>query len=145
MTKTYSAETSISIKASVDDVWDALVNPSMIKRYLHDTNMETDWKVGAPIVWKGEWKGKAYEDKGVVLQFEPKRLIRTTHWSPLSGKEDTPENYHEVTYEISADDGQTTLTLRQGNSPTQEDADGMVENGWKPILQTMKELLETKS
>jgi hypothetical protein len=53
----------------------------------------------------------------VILRFEPLRVISTSHWSPLSGVEDTPENYHVVTYELAAHDNQTTLTLTQSNTP----------------------------
>ena len=35
------------------------------------TEVHTDWSIGGPIRWRGEWEGKAYEDKGQVLEFEP--------------------------------------------------------------------------
>ena len=34
------------------------------------------------------------------------------------------------------------LTLTQGNSPTQEAADAMVENGWRPMLDVLKQIVE---
>jgi uncharacterized protein YndB with AHSA1/START domain len=142
MDKTFSAQTSIVINAPTDKVWDALVNPTMVKQYLHDTDMTADWVEGGSVTWSGEWNGKAYQDKGTVLKFEPKKIISTTHWSPLSGTEDKPKNYHIVTYELSESHNQTILTLIQGNSPTQEDADNMIENGWKPIIQSIKKLVE---
>ena len=70
MTGKFVAEKRITINASVDAVWQALTDPALVKRYLHGTNMETSWKVGGPITWKGEWKGKAYADKGTVLAVE---------------------------------------------------------------------------
>ena len=81
--KTYSAQTSITIEASIDRVWNALTGPKEIKKYLHGTNTKTDWVVGHEITWSGEWNGKAYVDEGEVLAYEPKRIIRTSHWSPL--------------------------------------------------------------
>lgn len=144
MDNTFSASTSIVIVAPVNKVWDALTNPEIIKQYLHGTSTKTDWVVGHPITWSGEWNGKPYEDKGEVLAFEKNKIIKTTHWSQLTGKEDKPENYHTIIYALEGDDHQTTLTLTQGNSPSQEDAESMVENGWKPILMQIKELLETK-
>ena len=142
MDKTFSAQTSVAIIAPIEKVWDALTNPDEIKIYLHDTDTKTDWVVGHEITWSGVWNGKAYTDKGEVLAYEPRRLIKTTHWSPLSGAEDKPENYHIVTYELLSNGNETTLTLTQGNSPTQEDADKMIKGGWEPILQQIKELLE---
>lgn len=140
--KTFSAQTSVTINASIDKVWEALTSPAVIKQYLHDTDTKTDWVVGHPITWSGIWQGRAYEDKGTVLGFEPKKRLSSSHWSPLFGTEDWPEHYHIVTYELDGNNKQTTLTLTHSNSPTQQDADAMIENGWKPVLQTIKQILE---
>ena len=51
---------------------------------MHGTNLTTDWKVGSPIAWRGEWKGKSYVDKGIVLEIEPEELPKYTHWSPMA-------------------------------------------------------------
>jgi hypothetical protein len=59
---------------------------------MHGTNMQTDWIVGNPITWTGEWQGKAYEDRGTVVAVEPKKLLKVTHWGPMGGSEDKPEN-----------------------------------------------------
>src|SRR4030088_3127962 len=113
MTKTFVAEKRITINAPVDAVWEALTDPALVKQYMHGTNMETSWEVGSPITWKGEWKGEAYEDKGTVLAVEAKKLLKTTHWSPMGGGEDKAENYRTVTYELAERAGETVLTLKQ--------------------------------
>ncbi len=65
--------------------------------------VETTWEVGAPITWSGEYEGKAYEDHGTVLAGDVRaQVLSTTHFSPLTGKEDVPENYHTVTYHASS-------------------------------------------
>lgn len=143
MDNTFSAQTSIEINATPEQVWDVLVNPELVKQYLHGTTMQADWHEGGAITWSGEWNGQSYVDKGTVLTYKPYKLIKSTHWSPLSGKADSSENYHHVTYELNEEDGKTTLTLTQGNSPTQQDADNMVENGWKPMMQEIKKLAES--
>jgi uncharacterized protein YndB with AHSA1/START domain len=111
-------------------------------KYMHGTDMSTDWTAGGPIIWRGEWKGHSYEDKGTVLAFEPERLLTYTHWSPMGGSEDTPENYHTVTYELIEEGGTTTLTLTQDNNATQAEADTMAENNWGPVLLGLKETAE---
>ena len=63
----------------------ALVDPAAIKQYMFGTTVESDWREGSSIVWKGEWQGRAYEDKGVILRLEPGRLLQYSHFSPLSG------------------------------------------------------------
>lgn len=140
--KDFNAVASVDIRATIEEVWDALINPQKVKQYLHDTNLNTDWKIGSPITWHGVWDGKAYEDKGTVLAFEPDKLLQMTHWSPLTGTEDNPENYHVVTYALTPSAGGTRLVLTQSNNATQEAADSMAEKGWLPILQKMKSLLE---
>jgi uncharacterized protein YndB with AHSA1/START domain len=138
----FEAVKTVTIDASRSEVWDALTNPAKVKQYLHGTDLSTDWKVGSPIRWTGEWKGQRYEDKGTVLEVEPERLLKTTHWSPMGGSEDKPENYHTVTYELAEEGGKTRLTLTQDNNPSQEEADKMAENNWGPVLQGLKETAE---
>ena len=139
---TYTAQTNVTINAPAAKVWDALVDPEIISQYLHGTQTITDWEVGKPIVWRGEWKGESYEDKGTVLAFEPHRLLKYSHWSPMSGGEDKPENYHDVTYELSERDDKTVLTFTQGNSHTQGEADNTVRSFWAPALQIIKDITE---
>jgi len=45
----------------------------------------------------------------------PGRLFRATHFSVTSGKEDKPENYALVTYELEETDGRTVVTVSQDN------------------------------
>lgn len=53
---------SIEIKTSAENIWDALTNPEKIKVYLFGTEAITDWKVGSPIVFQGEYDGHTYKD-----------------------------------------------------------------------------------
>ncbi len=39
-------------------------------------------KVGSPILYRGEWHGKLFEDKGQILEIEPEKRLVSTHWSP---------------------------------------------------------------
>ena len=142
MTGSFIAEKQITIHAPRASVWQALVDPQKVKQYMHGTNMETDWGVGSPITWKGEWKGQPYEDKGTVLEVQPQTLLKMTHWSPMGGSEDRPENYHTVTYELAEHDGTTDLTGKQENNATQEEADSMAENNWGPVLEGLKNVAE---
>ena len=143
MSRGFEAIKTVTIDAPKAEVWDALTNPQKVKEYMHGTNMSTDWKVGGPITWRGEWNGRSYVDKGIVLEVEPQRLLKNTHWSPMGGSEDKPENYHTVTYELAEDGGKTTLTLTQDNNATREEADKMAEANWGPMLQGLKETAES--
>lgn len=142
MTTKFVAEKQVTIKAPVEAVWRALTEPDLVREYLHGTNLETDWAVGGAIRWRGEWKGQSYEDKGEVLAVEPNRLLKNTHWSPMGGSEDKPENYHTVTYELEPAGDETLLTLKQDNNPTEEAAAEMAEKNWGPVLDGLKQVAE---
>jgi len=135
------AKASISINASAAKVWNALTNPEVIKQYMFGTTVISDWLKGSQIVWKGAWQGKKYEDKGVILKLKPERLIQYSHFSPLSGKPDLPENYHTVTIKLTTDEAGTAVSLSQDNNETEE-AREHSEKNWKMMLDALKKLLE---
>jgi len=136
------AKTSISIHAPDEKVWEALVNPEAIHQYMFGTQVVSDWQEGSPIVWKGEWQGKTYEDKGVILQLKPGRILQYTHFSPLSGLPDQPENYHTVTIELAASAHQTQVTLSQDKNSTNEERLHSEQN-WGLMLAALKKYLES--
>ena len=78
-----TAETEIHAPAG--KVWRALTDPDEIQKYMFGSRVETDWKPGSRITWKGEYEGKKFEDKGEVLEVVPERRLKVTHFSPLSG------------------------------------------------------------
>ncbi len=135
------ARASITINAAPAKVWAALTTPSIIKEYFFGADIVTDWRVGSPILYRGEWQGRAYEDKGTILKFEPERLLVSTHWSPLSGVADAPENYHTVTYELAARGSATQVTLSQDNNASEDEKSHSVQN-WKAVLEGLKRVVE---
>ncbi len=135
------AKASATINAPAARVWEALVDPAQIKQYMFGTNVASDWKQGSPITWKGEWEGKAYEDKGVIQRIDPPRALQYTHFSPLAGLPDKPENYHTVTIDLSEDGSRTNVTLAQDNNPTEEEREHSEKN-WRMMLEGLKKFLE---
>src|SRR5687767_13143574 len=93
-----TATVSINIDAPVSKVWKALTTPELIKKYFFGTEAISDWKQGSPLLFKGEWEGKTYKDKGTILEVVENKLFRYNYWSSMSGIEDKPENYVIVTY-----------------------------------------------
>jgi uncharacterized protein YndB with AHSA1/START domain len=135
------AQATTTIDAPVAKVWDALTNPEVIKQYMFGTHVVSEWKEGSPIVWQGEWQGRKYEDKGVILKLVPERMLRYSHFSPLTGQPDTPENYHTVTVELSGRGEQTHVALTQDHNASEEERDHSAEN-WAMMLEGLKTLLE---
>jgi len=145
MSRGFDAIRVVRIDAPPDRVWAALTEPELVRGYMHGTNLSTTWTVGDPITWSGEWKGKAYVDKGTVLEVDPVQHLRYTHWSPMGGSPDVPENYHTVSVDLAADGDGTRLSLTQDNNPTQADADAMAEHNWGPMLDGLKAVAEQPS
>jgi uncharacterized protein YndB with AHSA1/START domain len=134
-----TAETDID--ASPKQVWKALTDPELIEQYMFGSRVVTDWKVGSPIVWKGEFEGKKYEDKGEILAIEPEKLLKVTHFSALSGQDDRPENYRTLVYELEERDGTTRVSLSQDKNPSEEAAEHSRAN-WEKMLAGLKQVVE---
>lgn len=141
MAENLIAKSSIIINVPVAEVWDALVNPSIIKQYMFGTEVVSDWKEGSSIIWQGIWKGKQYEDKGVILQIVPEQVLQYTHFSPLSGASDVPENYHTLTYRLSSEGEHTHVVLSQDNNSSEEDLKHS-QQMWDTMLTGLKKVLE---
>ena len=139
----YVATAESEIDAPPSQVWAALTDPEQIRKYMFGSQVETDWRPGSPIVWKGEYEGKRYEDKGEVLEFEPERRLKVTHFSPLSGQEDVPENYHTLVYELEEHGAKTRVSLSQDNNPTEEAAEHSRAN-WEQMLSDLKQVVESR-
>ena len=136
------ATATVEIDAPPARVWTALTDPAEIEKYMFGSHVVTDWKPGSPIVWEGEYEGKRYEDKGEIVEIKPARRLKVTHFSPLSGQEDVPENYHTLTYELEAAGPVTRVALSQDNNPTPEAAEHSKAN-WEKMLSGLKEVVET--
>jgi uncharacterized protein YndB with AHSA1/START domain len=132
---------AIAIDAPAEEVWEALTTPSLIKQWFFGVDTESDWKVGSPLVHRGEWQGKPYTDKGEILRFDPPKMLVHTHWSDLSGTPDRPEHYEQITWELGEADGSTRLTITEHNLPSEE-AKERSDQSWGMVLKNLKELLE---
>jgi uncharacterized protein YndB with AHSA1/START domain len=144
MDKPIIARASATIDAPAAAVWEALVTPEIIKRYMFGATVVSDWKEGSPIRWMGEWKGQPFEDKGVIVRLEPGRMLRYTHFSPLAGQPDIPENYHTVTIELTPLGEGTLVSLAQDGNPTEE-AREHSEKNWSEMLASLKEVMEFRT
>jgi uncharacterized protein YndB with AHSA1/START domain len=142
MNSKFTAKARTIINAPASKVWEALTTPEIIKQYFLGADIISDWKVGSPIIYRGEWKGKPFEDKGKILEFEPEKRLVSTHWSPLSGVPDAPENYHTITYELRGQNGSTEVTITQDNNGSEEE-NLESEKNWNTMLDGMKKLLES--
>jgi uncharacterized protein YndB with AHSA1/START domain len=141
MTDKLTATTQVTIHASSKKVWDALTKPELIKQYLMGADAKSDWKVGSPLVYTGEYQGKPYEEKGIIKKLEPGKVLQATHFSSMSGKEDKPENYALVTYELHEKDGATVLSVSQDGIANAKGVETSKTN-WAGVLEGLKKTVE---
>jgi len=141
-----ASQVRTTVNAPPSAVWKALTTLSTLKQFFFGSDISTDWRIGSPISFRGSWKGKPYEDKGSVQTFDRDRRLAFTHWSPLSGMEDKPENYHVVSFDLRPVNGGTEVVLTQTN---QNDAEPLTpENrqeyakNWTMVLDGLRKAVE---
>jgi uncharacterized protein YndB with AHSA1/START domain len=141
MTENLTATARTRIDASAINVWNALTDAAIVKQFMFGTELVTDWEVGGPILWRGEWEGRPYEDRGTVLDIVPAERLQVTHFSPLSGLPDIPENHHTLTYDLRPDGEGTVITLTQDNAHSVDEQQHDAEN-WSAMLESLKRVVE---
>lgn len=146
--KELKVKKTITLNADISKVWNALTNPEMTKQYMFGCKVVSDWKVGSPIIWKGNLEGKEKVFvKGSIEKIEPGKLLQYTTFDPNAEYNDVPSNYVQATYELTPKLGKTVLSVTQGNYANVEngqkryyDSDG----GWNRALTALKALIENK-
>ncbi|HKB45929.1 MAG TPA: SRPBCC family protein [Chitinophagaceae bacterium] len=133
--------TKITFDAPISKVWQGLTDPTMVKQYFFGTNLKADWKVGGRITFSGEWEGKTYIDGGTILEINPPKLLKYTYWSSMSGTEDKPENYNNITYELAENNGVTILIITQDGVKNREAMEHSEQN-WQSVFDGLKKILK---
>jgi len=142
---------SITIYAPAEKVWDILTNPDQTKKYMFGCETVSDWKQGSSLLWRGNYEGKEMVFvKGDIVDIDPGKYLAYTTIDPNSTMDDISENYLTVTYSLSEDNGQTLLTVTQGDYTKVADGERRYKEafsngeGWNPILVEIKKIAEAK-
>ena len=151
MKKPLFVKNSITINAPASKVWNALVNPEQTKKYMFGCETVSDWKVGSPLLWRGEYEGKVMNFvEGEIVEIQPEKFLCYTTIDPNSDIDMVSENYLKVTYELVPDNGKTVLNVSQGDYSTVANGEKRYEDsynngeGWNPILIEIKKLVESE-
>ncbi|HEY0504575.1 MAG TPA: SRPBCC domain-containing protein [Lysobacter sp.] len=137
---------SLHIHAPRAVVWHALTDPASICAWTSDEplTVATDWRVGAPIVFRGVLHGRLrFENTGTVRAFEPQRLLEYSHYSSLSRRAfaDEPDRHALVRFSLAPAAGGTRLELLLGN--LHDDAvRGHMDFHWDMTLPVLKRFCE---
>src|SRR4051812_19040167 len=139
-----TTDSVVEILAPADKVWRALTVPALVKQWQYGSDLLTTWEIGSPIVFRNEWNGQVFEQKGTVLEFTPGRRVKYSLFFPRPDLQDVAENHFFMTYELTEVRGVTSLLFRQEDPrpAPPEDAAGTAEG--PNVLSTLKELVEGK-
>ena len=133
----------ILIHAPAHKVWQAITQPELVKQWQYGSDLITDWTAGSSIVFRNEFQGQIFEQKGIVLEVRPNTLAKYSLFFPRPDLEDKPENYFTMTYTLEEAHGQTTLTIIQDDPRPQEPHQPKEpEDDQNPILAGLKKLVE---
>ena len=140
---------TITLNASPAKVWDILVNPEQTKKYMFGCETVSDWEVGSALLWQGNYEGKTMVFvKGFIKEIQVNKILKYTVIDPNATMPDIPENYLNVTYELSEQNGETVLTVSQDGFETAADGEKRYQDvynngeGWNPILIEIKRIVE---
>jgi uncharacterized protein YndB with AHSA1/START domain len=137
----FNLKVQCTIHAPIEKVWEGLTNPELVKQYFFGTQLVTTWQPQTPIYFRGEWDGKAYEDKGIVLKFVPHKILEYDYLSSWSNLGDRPENYQIITYRVKSKADSTVFTIAQNKIDTLEHKVDSIKN-WKALMVELKKLME---
>ncbi|MCZ2356131.1 MAG: SRPBCC domain-containing protein [Bacteroidia bacterium] len=132
----------VTINATTQKVWDTLTKPELVKLWQYGSDLQTSWEVGSKIKFETKWEDKVFEQWGTVLEFTPMTKLRYSLFAPRPDLEDKPENYFEMIYALTNNNGQTQLEIiQEDNRPNAVQENEQGEDN--PILKMLKEITET--
>lgn len=135
-------EVDTTIAAPPHKVWQAMQKGAMFP----GTTIDTDWKIGHPIVFNGEWQGKKFTDRGEIQTLAEDEELSFTHWSEKDGSSRRPPSWHVVSYRLEPAGERTKVTLSQFNEGEKTDVDAKTkaefEKNWSMMLAGLKKTAE---
>ena len=139
-----TSESIVKILAPASKVWLALTVPDLVKQWQYGSDLLTTWEVGTPVIFRNEWNGRVFEQKGSVLEFLPESRLKYSLFFPRPGLRDIPEHRILMTYELTESEGATSLLVRQEDPrpAAPDESTGGVEG--PDVLSVLKELVEVK-
>src|SRR5690349_3744323 len=139
-----TSDSIVKISAPARKVWLALTVPELVKQWQYGSDLLTTWAPGTPIIFRNEWNGEIFEQKGTVLEFVPGSRLKYSLFVPRPDLQDIPEHYFFMTYELTERGGVTSLLFRQEDPrPAPPDVSPDGDDG-PDVLSDLKELVEVR-
>ena len=142
MTQTAVQVYTVFIKATPEQVWDAITKPEFTAKYFYGSHVDSTLELGSPFRGLSPDREQVWTD-GEVLESDPHHRLSYT-WRALYDPETASEEPSRVTWEIEpADGGVTKLTVVHDQLEQAPKTAENVAGGWMYILSGLKTLLET--
>ncbi len=149
MTKLF-VDKKIDINATASKVWDAITKRENSDQWAIEFSsggpqfhIESDWKLGNPIYWKGE--DGVVNVEGIVTAHEQNKFLRFTVFDVRSLQKIDANEEDGITFELAEENGKTTLHILQGDFSPMEDGKKYRDFSaeiWDKVLPKIKELAE---
>jgi uncharacterized protein YndB with AHSA1/START domain len=127
-------ERSTLLNATPSMVWNALTTPEQTKKFMFNCEVYSDWEIGSPVTWKGNYQGYETAERGVVIFVEKEKLLKYSSFDPNFGLIDIAENYLVITYELDEQDGKTLLKTTIENFNGDPDRCTHIAKGWDEVV-----------
>ncbi|HKU55446.1 MAG TPA: SRPBCC family protein [Gaiellaceae bacterium] len=127
---------SVFIRATPEQVWDAITKPEFTQQYFYGARIEVRDGRRFSAIGENEW------DEAVLEEDPPRRLVHG--WISAYDEEMGAEEPSRVTWEIEPQDGGVTkLTVVHDRLEGAPKTAESVAGGWMYVLSGLKTLLET--
>ena len=138
MTATTTQVYSVFIKATPEQVWEAITNPEFTEKYFYASRVEL--ANGRRRAFGPE--GELWGDEAILEEDPPRRLVHG--WRALYDPELAEEATSRVTWEIEQQEGGVSrLTVTHDQLEGAPKTAESVAGGWMYVLSGLKTLLET--
>jgi uncharacterized protein YndB with AHSA1/START domain/DNA-binding transcriptional ArsR family regulator len=132
----------VYIKATPQQVWDAITKPEFTSKYFYGSRVETTGEAGTPMRYYSPDRSELWGDEAIIESDRPRRLV--VGWRSLYDPELAAEERSRVTWEIEEQEGgvcKVTVIHDQleGAPKTAKNVSG----GWMFIISGLKTVLET--
>jgi uncharacterized protein YndB with AHSA1/START domain len=138
---------TIRIDAAPAAVWRALTQPELMVQWMGAPEMQlkvdTRWEVNTPVIITG-FHHVHFENKGIVLHFEPEQKLAYSHWSSVSRLPDDPEHYSIIEFRLEPAGIQTLLSLTIEHFPT-ETIFKHLQFYWRTTMAMIKKFAEQQA
>ena len=138
MTATATQVYNVFIKATPEQIWEAITNPEFTEKYFYASRVEL--ANGRRRAFGPE--GELWGDEAILEEDPPRRLVHG--WRALYDPELAEEATSRVTWEIDEQEGGVSrLTVTHDQLEGAPRTAESVAGGWMYVLSGLKTLLET--